>query len=145
MTITAATLQRMLKARYPNADIELLDLEYELPEAALIERAHGQFIFQMRVVGLVRWLKNKLDCDKWSWLFKAYIIVRNALSSRKHAQPVGLICYCIAGDKNRPHAINNFAYVAGPGKRIGEIEPLPGGGRMDLTQEERLSVWRVTV
>jgi hypothetical protein len=101
----------------------------------------------MKVIGCGRWLANKLDCDKWAWLYKAYIIIRNALSNRPNAIPIGLVCYLQNGDKDLAHAINNAIWTKGNvgGFQLGEIEPQPNAGILKLTKAERESVWLVVV
>jgi len=129
--------------RYPKAVIHALDNEYTVPEIGLWDKAYSQFIFQMKIVGLGSWLANKLDCDKWSWLFKAYITVRNALSRRKNALPVGILCYYVDADKSKPHCINTVMAIKGNGTQITEIEPQPRNGLGGLTKAERDTAWLV--
>lgn len=131
----------MAHARYRKAKVHILDPEFTLTSQSVIASAYGQFVWQMKLLGLTMWLSNKLDCDKWSWLFKAYITVRNALSRRKNAIPVGILCYNIDGDENYPHCINACIFMEGESWMIRELEPQPKGGLKDLTQEERDSAW----
>jgi len=131
-----------VRSRYRNAQIYMLDAEYTLTTRSVIEKAYSQFIFKMRVIGLSLWLSNKLDCDKWAWLFKAYVTVRNALSKRSNALAVGIICYHVGGDKAKPHCINVYSHImANGGFKTVELEPQPKNGTKELTKVERDSVW----
>ncbi len=143
MTITHRLLRDSSHWRYKAAREYTFDTEYELVDKELIAKAYSQFIWQMKLLGLTRWLKNKLDCDKWAWLFKAYITVRNALSKRKHGIPVGILCYYVDGDRTKPHMINTFMCHEDGKFKLLELEPQPGGGIKELTQKERDTAWLV--
>ena len=143
MTITGSELRKAARARYGKARIYVLDAEYSLVSEQVVKKAYSSFIWQMRLIGLTMWLSNKLDCDKWAWLFKAYLTVRNALSSRKNALPVGVVCYRINGDKARGHCINTIACEAEGAFEMSEVEPQPRNGMKTLTQAERDSAWLV--
>ena len=143
MMVSARQLRDKLHWQYKSAREYTFDADYSVVDASIIEKAYGQFIWQMRLLGLTRWLKNKLDCDKWAWLFKAYIIARNALSKRKNAIPVGILCYYINADRKRPHMINVYLHWNGRNLTLTELEPQPGGGPKQLTQAERDTAWLV--
>tara|TARA_R110000765_G_scaffold7963_4_gene26110 strand:+ start:116790 stop:117227 length:438 start_codon:yes stop_codon:yes gene_type:complete len=141
MIIESNKIYHSVRSRYRNAQIYLFDAQYTLTDRKLIEKAYSQYIWQMRLLGLTLWLSDKLDCDKWAWLFKGYVTLRNALSKRKHAIPVGIICYMVNGDKKKPHCINVFAHETKDGHKIMELEPQPKNGVKELTQKEKDSVW----
>lgn len=141
MEITPLQLRSRLLNRYPNAHIEIFDSAYDVWKPGSAATVYNQFILQMRLVGLTLWLRNKLDCDKWAWLLRAYVIVRNALSANEHARAIGLICYCIDGDKRKPHAVNAIAVQDGEGFQIVELEPQPKGGLYNLSEKEKATVW----
>jgi len=141
MTIVGRQLRDRLHWRYKAAREYTFDNEYEVVDKELIAKAYSQFIWQMKLLGLTRWLKNKLDCDKWAWLFKAYVTARNALSKRKHAIPVGILCYYVDGDREKPHMINTFMCYEDEKFKLMELEPQPGGGIKELTQKERDTAW----
>ena len=141
MKINNKQFYSSLRSRYQSAKVYLFDAEYTATDRSVIDKAYSQFIWQMRLVGLTMWLANKLDCDKWAWLFKAYVTVRNALSKRSNALPVGIICYHVGADKSRPHCINAYAHTDGEEFSIVELEPQPKSGTKELTEEERKTVW----
>lgn len=143
MIVTSRQIRDKMHWHYKAARDYTFDREYHIVDKALIERAYGQFVWQMRLVGLHRWMKNKLDCDKWAWLFKAYITARNALSKRKHAIPVGILCYYIDGNRDRPHMINTFLVEENGQVEVYELEPQPGNGIKQLTEKERDTAWFV--
>lgn len=143
MIIHGAYIHTLLRERYPNAEVVYLDSQYNIPKRRLAQKAYSGFQSKMWAVGLIKWTKNKLDCDDWSILFKAYCIVRNALSRSPHAIPVGRLMYNIGGDPMRPHAINFCLCVHDNGKpiTIHEIEPQPRKGLTTLTKAERDTAW----
>ena len=144
-SITKHDIRALLALRYRNARIYTLDRDYSLVDCKLIDKADSQFTWQMRLVGLHRWVAEKLDCDKWAWLFKAYVTIRNALSKREFAIPIGILCYHVNGDRSKGHMINSYLhYDERCGKMsIQEIEPQPNNGAVNLTPKERDSAWLV--
>jgi len=143
MIIEKRRMLKMLNFRYKSAKDYIFDKEYSITNSKLIDKAYSQFIWQMRLLGLTKWTKNKLDCDKWAWLFKAYLTVRNALSKRLHGLPIGILCYYIDGDRTRPHMINLYFHFTDGLLAISELEPQPNNGSKQLTQKERDSAWLV--
>ncbi|MDQ8206234.1 hypothetical protein QEH52_01840 [Coraliomargarita sp. SDUM461003] len=143
MQITNTELTVSLMRRYPNARRQIFDAEFDAWEPGALSSIYSQFIWQMRLLGLTIWLRNKLDCDKWAWLLKAYVILRNALSSNTNMRAIGLICYMIDGDPKRPHCIISAAIREGDSYRITELEPQPRGGLLTLTTAELATVWFV--
>lgn len=143
--ITAQEVYQMMKRRYPNADIFVLDGEYELPTKKMLKTAYDKFQKSLWKWNVFKWLRNKWDCDKFAWAFKASVSVGNALSWNNNAQPVGFICYFEEGDKTRSHAINNAVWSDGYYSRVQEIEPQPKHGFVELTEEERDSAWLVII
>ena len=131
--------------RYPNARIYVLDDRYEVPTKPMLRKAHKNFNKGLWKYGILKWLKNKFDCDKFAWSFKSYVNLGNALSKNNNAQAVGFITYCIDGDKSRPHAINNSVWRSGMDDafQFTEIEPQRSGGLITLTKKERDTVWLV--
>jgi hypothetical protein len=140
-TVSLSQLHHSLSRRYPQADIQILDRELDSWEPGQVDAVYRQFIWQMRLIGLILWLRNKLDCDKWAWLLRAYVIVRNALGKGRNMKALGLVCYLRGGDPDDPHAVCAAIERAGAGYRITEIEPQPDGGRFELTLAERETVW----
>ncbi len=144
-TDTALSIRNSLYARYPNAKVFLLDEHYDVPPRGEIEKLYKKFQNKMRATRLTAWVKNKGDCDKWAWLFKAFVTVRNWLSPNKNALPVGFICYNIGGKERQGHAINMYLETKGDTRYVRELEPQPGHGTKELTRSERKSVWLVVL
>jgi hypothetical protein len=144
-SISMTDLRELLSLRYRNARIYTLDRQYSIVGHKLIHKAYNQYVWQMRLIGLHRWVAHKMDCDKWSWLFKAYVIIRNALSKREFAIPIGTLCYHINGDRSKPHMINSYLHYDVDRDRltIREIEPQPDNGEVNLTPKERETAWLV--
>lgn len=144
MNVTASELRLALGSRYPGARLFLLDATYVVPKRSLLEDAYNSFMSWMWGMNLVKWVSNKLDCDKWAWLFKAHVTIRNALGSKADALPVGLLCYSINGDPTQGHAINCAVYADAAGNLVvTEIEPQPRNGLTELNTIERTTVWLV--
>jgi len=141
MNLDNKRMRKMLNFRYKGARDYIFDKEYVLTDSKLINKAYSQFVWQMKVLGLYKWTKNKMDCDKWAWVFKAYVTLRNALSKRTHALPVGILCYYIDGDRTRPHMINTYFHYTDGVLKISELEPQPNNGSKQLTEKERDSAW----
>lgn len=95
MQTYATSIQVKLRQQYPNIrTLQTLDALYELPESTKeLSKWYDSFQRSMWRVNLTAWIKNKLDCDKWSILMMGHIILRNALSPFKNAQPIGLLLY----------------------------------------------------
>ena len=141
MELDTQRMRKMLNFRYKCARDYVFDKEYSLTNEKLIKKSYGQFVWQMKLIGLYGWTKNKMDCDKWAWVFKAYLTLRNALSKRKNALPVGILCYYIDGDRSRPHMINTYFHYTDGKLAISELEPQPNNGAKQLTEKERDSAW----
>jgi hypothetical protein len=145
MRITGAEVKRILQHRYPNAQIHVLDAAYDVPSRVEVERYYNKFLNRMAFARLTAWIKNVGDCDKWSWVLKAYVTLANWLRRDKNADPFGLLCYCVDGDKEKGHAINTAIWRHHGGTIIRELEPQPDGGIKSLTLKERESAWLVIV
>lgn len=145
MTISASEVRRILRHRYPNASIYVLDEEYELPERAEIFKLYTKFQNALRLHKLLKWTKLIWDCDNFAWNFKGGVAGHRATKGSGKEIAVGFLCYFIGGEKGRGHAINNAIWRNGVGSRIREIEPQPNGGIQGLTLEERESAWLVIV
>lgn len=135
----------MIKRRYPNADLYVLDDEYEVPTRGMLETAYKKFTRSLWKYGVGKWLRNKWDCEDFAWAFKASVSVGNALSKNNNAQPVGLLCYFEGGDETRGHAINTAIWGDDNYRFIEEIEPQPKNGLKKLTKAERESAWLVVM
>lgn len=143
MTISSRKLRLLAMQRYPNARVYCLDKEYDIPTKRLIEKSYKGFQRWMWAMGFVKWIARKLDCDKWAWLYKAYCIIRHALSKKANALPIGFLCYNIDAETGNGHAINSPGFIAydGAAFAIKELEPQPKGGIKTITEEERDTAW----
>jgi hypothetical protein len=130
-------------AMYPNAKIYTLDHNYSLSGEKEIKESYSHFISKMRQLGLNQWVEGKLDCDKWSWLYKAEMTIQNALSDRKSALPVGILFYHVNADKSKPHCINVIIYEENGHRWLTELNSQPNKGFLELTKEERETAWLV--
>lgn len=143
-TITNKQLRAALAAEFPSAKKFILDGEYDLLPEEVYKKAYLKFVFRMQMRNLFKWLKNKLDCDKWAWIFKSNLTLRNALSKRKNALPIGILCYNINGEVGRGHCINVYAHLTYGGEwMIKTLEPQPNNGNVRLTEKEKEATWLV--
>lgn len=142
-TLSAHALSALLHDRYPACQVRIFDGVFVLPKRSLLVSAYESFQAWMRTFDQTQWKADKLDCDKWSKLFIAHCILRNALNPNPQAAlPVGILCYPIGGDASRAHAINCAAFQNDAGQlELAEIEPQPDGGLRSLTPEERKAAW----
>lgn len=149
MTLNRDQVTDLLRARYPgvsSAATLVADADYTPMPLNMAGKAYGRFILWTKALGLFRWLREKLDCDDWAWLFKAYVIIANALSKRDTAVPVFVIWYYARTHVQGPHAVNCLIVEREAGHaEVVELEPQPGqyGGLIDLTQQERGGVWAI--
>lgn len=145
MTITNEQVFHTVRNRYPNAQIYILDEEYDVPTREQVEGYYNAFIRRMGIARLTAWVKNVGDCDKWAWVLKAWVTLHNWLKKDTNAEPIGLICYFVNGDETKGHCINNAIWREGLGFTIQEIEPQPKNGIISLTKAERESAWLVII
>ena len=75
--------------------IKAMDDVYDTLDAGQTYKLTRSFYWQLTVIGLGRWTKNKRDCDKAARLCVAYVIVRNALSKGVNAKALGTISYIL--------------------------------------------------
>jgi hypothetical protein len=147
MMINTGYLRKLLRGRYPNAEVDTADGIYVLPKLALLVATYRTFSFWMRLRGVIVWRKEVMDCDKWARLFVAHAIVRNGKSGVAAGLPVGTLSYCMCGDPERRHRICVAAYWDEERQDVvlQEIEPQPRAGLITLTEEERSSAWAVAI
>jgi len=145
MAISAQELRNLLRHRYPNADLYVLDTEYNLPTRNKIVSFYKKFQRALKLHKLLKWVANVFDCDDFAWSFKGGVNGHVANKGYDKSFPVGFLCFFQGGDRSRGHAINCAAIRYGNGMQIVEIEPQPKAGIFELTQKERESVWLVIV
>lgn len=134
--------------RYPNDALasylsELLDTDYTVPPPDLPIKAYNAFWRWMKLSRLLLYRVNKMDCDKRSRLFLAYLI---ALAGRKETisstYSVAWIRYKINGQTGRNHVITSWFM----GDYVLELDPKPAkehGGIVTLSEIELASVDRL--
>lgn len=144
MTISAQEVYLILKKRYPNADVFVLDLEYTVPERKEVVSLFSKFQRALKFHKLLKWVSNIFDCDNFAWNFKGTANAHRATGDAKLEIPIGFLCYFIGADKSKGHAINCAIWLNGDGSQILELEP-QGEGIKSLTKEERESAWLVIV
>lgn len=145
MKITGQEVHQIIRHRYPNASIYVLDTEYELVSRDVIDGYYAKFQRSLWKYKLTRWLANVFDCDDFAWHFKGWCGIQRRLTKKSTQLPIGFLCYHIQGNKQRAHAINNSIWSKGVGSLIREIEPQRKGGVTSLTRKERESAWLVVI
>lgn len=145
MTISGAEVHRILRHRYPNATVYVLDEWYTVPEKSEVQTLYTKFQRALKIHRLLKWVTDVFDCDNFAWNFKGATNAHKAATGADKEYPIGFLCYMIHGDKNQPHAINNAIWRDGNGNLIREIEPQPRGGIKSLSKRERESAWLVIV
>lgn len=144
MTITAQEVYHILRKRYPNAEVFVLDEVYEVPERSEVVSLFDKFRRALKWHKLLKWTKLVWDCENIAWNFKGGTAGHRAATGADKEIPIGFLCYLEGGDQSRGHAINNAIWRHGNGSLIREIEP-QGEGIKSLTKEERDSAWLVLV
>lgn len=130
------------QAKYPNARVFQLDAFYNDITEKLACKAYKGFQRRMSLYGL-KFFFEKFDCNAWAWSFKDYCIKGNALSSKKYAFPVALVCYNEKGEVGQGHCINDIGYYENNKLILRALEPQPKNGLKWLTKEEKESAWLV--
>lgn len=142
VSFTKTEVETAFRTYYPNAvSIPLFDSDYDLPtdqgrELAL--KLYKGFQKWMKLMRLVSWMLNKMDCDKRAWLFRAYSIAVAAVSRIMiNNFPHAMVTYDMNAVPGNGHAIT--ALYIGMGVIL-EIDPAPlneGGGIINLTLDEK--------
>jgi hypothetical protein len=146
MKVSSTELKAALGSRYPGAAIHVLDRDYEVRPRSEIVKSLRRFHKIMKCLGLVKWITGKLDCDKWSLLFKAYHTYLAALNKkRKLATPIGFMCFYLNGEVFSGHAIAISLVTVGGQLDIIEIDTIPGRGVVELNNVETKSAWLITI
>jgi hypothetical protein len=140
MVISSKELNAVLGAMYPNAVVYMLDREFISRDQLFYTDSLKGFRRFMTGFGITKWVAGKMDCDKWAWLFKAYVIAKAYFSKSLYASPIGFITYFIEGKPYNGHAINVAIVVRAGFLDVFEIDAEPGKGPLTLTKTERASV-----
>lgn len=140
--VASSEVLEALEIYYPNAlKTDLFDTDYDLMPAEFLLKAYKGFWRWMKLSKFTGWKFNTMDCDKRSWLFRAFLISIHAKNKKaRNSLPIIFMNYNINGQTGRGHSIN--ALYLGD-RYIAEIDPKPkeeGGGLVTLNSEERLSV-----
>lgn len=142
-TFSALQVQAHFGQRYPNvAHPIIMDTDYDAVDAEFIRKCYKSFLRWLKLMGLVYWNINKLDCDKYSWLFRGYCIA--VYARKKEARnniPLSLTNYNLEGVSGAGHSICSFLEPSG---HILEIYPAPAkvqGGFLTLSRREQASAF----
>jgi hypothetical protein len=140
--IDKQTWARALMERYPTLLTEgqasFRDARYRTMEAAEAARLYDEFHPWARAIlepyDSYRWIADKGDCDFWTRLFIAYVLLRNAMGQGELKPALAEIHF-----RQRPadpwsgHAL--CSGLAGDGMAW-ELDPQPDCGLLTLTMEQ---------
>lgn len=145
MRLDRGQLGMLLIQRYPNTHLQLYDKTYILPKRELWLALYKGFQEWMWAQPFTGWQPERMDCDKWARLFQSYCIMRHALTdgTQGTALPCGVISY--KQDIGGGHAINSVAWWDGERVILGELEPQPNNGLLEISLTERGAVWSTHV
>lgn len=138
LNMKSVDLFKLIKAEFPNASIQISDIDYALPKASWLTSTFYDFYKGWRVDHNLNEWTNQNDCDNFASLFYAFSQICHAKSSRsEQGIAVGEFFYGVGGDRvGKGHAIN----VAVTDKGIINIEPQTGA-TMPLNKAEKDSAW----
>ena len=142
---SSAFVRAELKRYAPNAYLENVDGKYHILLESALPRLHFKWKSYAWGRGLVNWIRNKGDCDKWAWRHRGWIIDRNLANKKsQYAIACGYIHYTT--DKGGRHAINIYLVEEKDGKvEVVAFEPQKNGGPIHLTQRERESITLIVI
>lgn len=144
MKVDRSVIQLKLMEQFPRASMYLLDRDYVLPTRKLWTESYESFQEEMWAKNLTKWESERLDCDKWAWLFKAHCLVRHAVSAvPATALPVGILCYPRHGISG--HAINVVASWHNNDVLVECLEPQPNNGWTELSNREKEGAWLIVI
>lgn len=145
MQLSSIELEAVLGGYFPKAVIYCLDRNYEIVPRKTILKSLKRFHRSVTLFGLTKWVANKMDCDKWSWLFKGFHIVKGYYTRKDYARAIGLMCFYIDGKPFSGHAINVAVVEVGGEIELLEIDAIPGKGAIELSLIERESTWLIII
>jgi len=135
MTISGEEVFRILRHRYPNARIFVLDELYEVPTRERVTEHYQKFQRSLKFNKLLRWTKSIWDCDDFAWAFKGGVNAHKAMKGDRLPLPIGWMIY--EDQQAGWHSINDTIFAYQNGSMIREIEPQSNGGINNLSLAER--------
>lgn len=144
-TLTGIRLRLRLRRFAPNAHRAVNDGAYAVLDPEAPARLHHEWSAAAWARDMTEWIPERVDCDEWAWLFRGWCLHRHIISTGRQAGlAVGYIHYRRAADGLLHSA--NFAVVADcDDTRFAPIEPQPGEGPINLTDQERESISLVVI
>lgn len=139
--IPAQQLRDALHAKFPNAQIVLLDAEYHVLTLEALRELQSDWEQYMRLRGFAGYVAEKGDCDDFAWLKRAWLIERNRIQGRATRAIASPYLHYRTREAVW-HAINaDVTPATGMAADLMVIpnEPQPGGGQFNSTQEEDAS------
>lgn len=138
ITLTQSEYRAILKARYPNAYIVLLDSSYNIPTDLAIETFRDELADHLRGAYGDKW-ESFFDCDNFSLeaivlAYRKHYLARKAGAGSAESVTIGLLCYTLGS-----HALT---FRLQPDRSVTEFEPQ---NRRDvlLTKLQCESAWLV--
>ena len=139
MNISISQIREAFREEYPLANwVEPVDPDYQTLTSYGMEWLLQQFHNTLEERGLF-YTEGKGDCDKFAWLFRAYVIERNWVTPAS-VHPVPIFYGHYTTDQGVRHAINFPIVKEGDKLTARAIEPQPGGALKRLSSRERSTV-----
>lgn len=99
---------------------------------------HTEFLVWMRTIlapyAAFGWVRDKGDCDFWSRLFIAYVLLRNAIGQAPHKPALAEIHFL--ADPADPHSGHSVCSLLDERLLVYELDPQPGCGLTRLTDAQ---------
>jgi hypothetical protein len=139
--IPAAAWAAALARRYlrlPAERTTFRDGVYRPLPRADAQRLHTDFLAWMRTIlapcGAFGWVQDKGDCDFWSRLFIAYVLLRNAIGQAPHKPALAEIHFL--KDPADAHSGHSVCSLLDERLHIYELDPQPGCGLTRLSDAQ---------
>ncbi|MDP0496148.1 MAG: hypothetical protein Q7Q73_08060 [Verrucomicrobiota bacterium JB024] len=139
--LSATTWAAALARRYPRLPAErttFRDGIYRPVPRADALSLHMEFLAWMRTIlephGVFGWVKDKGDCDFWSRLFIAYVLLRNVIGQAPNKPALAEIHFLkTPADSRSGHSVCSLLDER---MRVYELDPQPGCGLTRLTDAQ---------
>ncbi len=129
-------------AHLPATRTTFRDSRYHTVERAETVQLYRQFLSWMEAIlgpyGAYKWTWSKGDCDFWSRLFIAYVLLRNAMGHSALKPALAEIHFLT--DPANPRSGHSVCSLMAADKTLYELDPQPDGGLFDLTDEQAATV-----
>ncbi|MBC2593042.1 hypothetical protein H5P28_02095 [Ruficoccus amylovorans] len=136
---------RSLAARYPYLEARGLtfrDAQYRPVEQEEAEDLYRSFQDWMRAIlapyGAYRWAENKGDCDFWSRLFVAHVLLRNAIGRAPGKPAIAEIHFLT--DPHNPNSGHSICSLLDASHTVYELDPQPGLGLTTIDAAQAATV-----